>query len=100
VLANRDGVRRTVASPAVRTNGGIAARSFTASGAGGMLPDYAGKDELVGLLRVLPDLHEERERPITAWFPVRAQMPARVRLLLDFLKEEFQQRYGAPSSVR
>jgi len=98
MLANREGVRRTVRVKAVvRTNGGIAARSFIASGAGvGILPDYAVKDELESgaLLRLLPEWHEETERPISALFPVRAQMPARVRLLVDFLKQEFRQRYG------
>jgi DNA-binding transcriptional LysR family regulator len=98
VLVNRNGVRRTVrVKAAVRTNGGMAARSFIVSGAGtGILPDYAVKDELESgaLIRLLPDWHEEKERPISAIFPSRAQMPARVRVLLEFLKEAFQQRYG------
>ncbi len=103
VLANRNGVRRTVrVKAAVRTNGGMAARSFIVSGAGvGILPDYAVKDELESgaLIRLLSDWHEEKERPISAIFPSRAQMPARVRVLLEFLKEAFQQRYGGQAGL-
>jgi len=103
VLANRNGARRTVrVRAAVRTNGGNAARSFIACGAGvGILPDYAIKDELAtgALVRVLPEWYEEKERPISAIFPSRAQMPARVRVLLDFLKAAFQQHYGGMSGA-
>jgi DNA-binding transcriptional LysR family regulator len=103
VLANRNGVRRTIrVKAAVRTNGGMAARSFIVSGAGvGILPDYAVKDEVESgaLVRLLPDWHEEKERPISAIFPSRAQMPVRVRVLLEFLKEAFQQRYGGPNGL-
>jgi len=103
VLVNASGTRRTVRlKAAVRTNGGTAARTFIVNGAGvGILPDYAVKDELESgaLVRLLPEWHEEKERPISAIFPSRAQMPARVRVLLEFLKDAFQQHYGAPNGL-
>jgi DNA-binding transcriptional LysR family regulator len=100
-LQHRSGRRQTVrVRPTVRTNTGIAARSFIAAGVGiGLLPDYGARSlEATGeLVRLLPEWREQ-DRPISAIFPTRDHMPLKTRILLDFLRAEFEQVGAAPDT--
>lgn len=100
-LQHRSGRRQTVrVRPAVRTNTGIAARSFIAEGVGiGLLPDYGARSlEATGaLVRLLPEWREQ-DRPISAIFPTRDHMPLKTRTLLDFLRAEFERVGAAPEA--
>jgi LysR family transcriptional regulator, transcriptional activator for aaeXAB operon len=96
ILVNRSGQRQALRlRSAVKTNTGIAARSFILESVGiGLLPDYAVTSELAagGLVELLPDWREATDRPISAIFPTREHMPLKVRLLVDLLKRDFGER--------
>ena len=95
-LKYKDGHQQTLrVHPAIKTNTGIAARSFLLEGVGvGLLPDYAVVDELANgaLVELLPDWREASDRPISAIYPGGLHVPMKVRLLIDFLKTEFRGR--------
>lgn len=77
---------------AVRTTSGIAAREFVTHGGGAaLLPDYAVSRALATgeLVELLPDWRELEDRPITALYPSREGMPARVRELVHWLRRGF-----------
>jgi DNA-binding transcriptional LysR family regulator len=97
ILENRNGRRRTVKlTPAIRTNTGIAARQLVLDGSyAGLLPDYSVKREIASreLVRLLPDWHT-RQGAISAVYPRREHLPAKTRLLIDFLKSEFRKQFG------
>jgi DNA-binding transcriptional LysR family regulator len=96
-MMRADGQRRSVRiSAVVRTNTGVAARTFVAnSNLAGLLPDYAVLDDLREgrLVRVLPDWTTE-EGTISAVFPHKEHMTPRLRLLLDHLRTAFQRHYA------
>jgi DNA-binding transcriptional LysR family regulator len=96
-MTNRDGQRRSVKiSSVVRTNTGVAARTFvTNSLLVGLLPDYAVLDDLREgkLIQLLPDWSTE-EGTISAVFPHKEYMTPRLRLLLDHLRTAFQLHYA------
>jgi DNA-binding transcriptional LysR family regulator len=97
-LRHRDGRRQTLrVHPAVKTNTGIAARSFLLDGVGiGLVPDYAVAKELASgaLVELLPEWREASDRPISAVYPGGIHLPMKIRLLVDFLKAEFRAAYG------
>ena len=71
------------------TNGGSAAKSLILNGGGiGPLLDYAFVDELKSgrLVKVLPDWDFEKKQPIYLVFPDRIRIPAKTRILIDFIK--------------
>jgi len=96
-MMRADGQRRSVRITAVvRTNTGVAARTFVAnSNFAGLLPDYAVLDDLREgrLIRILPDWTTE-EGTISAVFPHKEHMTPRLRLLLDHLRAAFQRHYA------
>ncbi len=96
-MISSDGQQRSVKiTSAVRTNTGVAARTFVAnSNLVGLLPDYAVLDDLREgrLIRVLPDWTTE-EGTISAVFPHKEHMTPRLRLLLDHLRAAFQLHYA------
>lgn len=104
ILVNRSGKRQTLRlRSAVKTNTGIAARSFILESVGiGLLPDYAVTSELAagGLVELLPDWREATDRPISAIFPTREHMPLKVRLLVDVLKRDFVERASQAPHLR
>lgn len=76
--------------PKFSTNSGFAAKQLILLGAGiGLLPDYAIIDDLAQgrLVRILPEWRH-RAGEISALYVHRKQMPPRVRLFLDFMKED------------
>lgn len=80
----------------VRTNTGVAARTFIAGGnLVGLLPDYAVLDDLREgrLVRLLPEWNTE-EGTISAVFPHKEHMTPRLRLLIDHLRAAFQRHYA------
>jgi DNA-binding transcriptional LysR family regulator len=85
---------------AFKTHSGIAAREFVRCGAGmAVLPDFAVADDLRRgeLVRLLPAWEEANPRPISALFPSRERLPTRVRLLIEFLRQEFTERLARPA---
>jgi DNA-binding transcriptional LysR family regulator len=77
-------------TPKFRTNSGFTAIQLVASGAGiGLLPDYAIRHDLANdrLTRLLPEWRHRRGT-ISALYVHRTKMPPRVRLFLDFIKED------------
>jgi DNA-binding transcriptional LysR family regulator len=76
--------------PRFSTNSGLTAKQLIAIGAGvGLLPDYAIVDDLAQgrLVRLLPEWRH-RDGDISALYVNQKQMPPRVRLFLNFLKED------------
>jgi DNA-binding transcriptional LysR family regulator len=96
-MIKSDGQQRSVKiTSVVRTNTGVAARTFVAnSSLVGLLPDYAVLDDLREgrLIRVLPEWTTE-EGTISAVFPHKEHMTPRLRLLLDHLRTAFQRHYA------
>ncbi len=96
-MIKADGQRRSVKiTSVVRTNTGVAARTFVAnSDLVGLLPDYAVLDDLREgrLIRLLPDWSTE-EGTISAVFPHKEHMTPRLRLLIDHLRAAFQRHYA------
>ena len=96
-MIKADGQRRAVKiTSVVRTNTGVAARTFVAhSDLVGLLPDYAVLDDLREgrLIRLLPDWSTE-EGTISAVFPHKEHMTPRLRLLIDHLRAAFQRHYA------
>jgi DNA-binding transcriptional LysR family regulator len=77
-------------TPKFRTNSGFTAIQLVAFGVGiGLLPDYAIRDDLANdrLTRLLPEWRHRRGA-ISAVYVHRTKMPPRVRLFLDFIKED------------
>ena len=80
---------------AARTTSGIAAMEFVRhGGAIALLPDYAVAQGLESgeLVEVLREWRELEDRPITALYPSREGMPARVRELIGFLRRGWGRR--------
>lgn len=96
-MIKADGQRRAVKiTSVVRTNTGVAARTFVVnSDLVGLLPDYAVLDDLREgrLIRLLPDWSTE-EGTISAVFPHKEHMTPRLRLLIDHLRAAFQRHYA------
>jgi DNA-binding transcriptional LysR family regulator len=96
-MIKADGQRRAVKiTSVVRTNTGVAARTFVVnSDLVGLLPDYAVLDDLREgrLVRLLPDWSTE-EGTISAVFPHKEHMTPRLRLLIDHLRAAFQRHYA------
>ncbi len=96
-MIKADGQRRSVkVTSVVRTNTGVAARTFIAnSDLVGLLPDYAVLDDLREgrLVRLLPEWTTE-EGTISAVFPHKEHMTPRLRLLIDHLRAAFQRHYA------
>lgn len=89
-----------IIEPKFSTNSGFAAKQLIVLGAGiGLLPDYAIVDDLAKgrLVRLLPGW---RHKPgeISALYVHRKQMPPRVRLFLDFMKEDVIAHFPSVSS--
>jgi DNA-binding transcriptional LysR family regulator len=96
-MVKADGQRRAVKiTSVVRTNTGVAARTFVVnSDLVGLLPDYAVLDDLREgrLVRLLPEWSTE-EGTISAVFPHKEHMTPRLRLLIDHLRAAFQRHYA------
>ncbi len=92
-FATDSGDREVATRPRLRANSGDTCRAVALSHGGIVLqPSFlVGEDLAEGrLVEVLPQYHGP-ELGIYAVYPTRRQLPARVRILIDYLAESFRQ---------
>ena len=90
ILTSRNDDVTVRVSPVLRTNSGLTAKLMVLDGnCVGLLPDYAIRNELKSgrIVRLLPEW-SHRPGEIAATYVHRERMPPRLRVFLDFLKQD------------